>query len=395
MEDISESKKGEALLLRSERLRAVGEMAGGVAHSFNNWLQVATGGIQAALSSVDAKSCPDMAPLLEQVMESTRQAALTVRRLQQCGKARGDSEISQNEVFDLSQAALEAIEMKKLCSKPSSDASKAPAEIATDLAPDCFIMGEQDALIELVVNFLKNAVEATPNGGEVLIKTSASSDQVFLEIRDGGDGIAEKHLEKIFEPFWTTKESHAGIGLTINQGIAQRHGGEIFVESVPGKGTRILAQFPLSKPSTQPATREATADSSRNLSILLIDDHRPVVSILEKGLRKQGHTTYAALSGQDGLYLFEDNNVDVVVCDLGMENMTGWDVSRAIQAVCIEKGIPKPPFIMLTGWAGQLSSAEISRHPDVDRIVEKPITIPQLMSVIHEEVKRFELSPNW
>jgi CheY-like chemotaxis protein len=131
---------------------------------------------------------------------------------------------------------------------------------------------------------------------------------------------------------------------------------------------------------------EKAAD--RTYSLLLIDDECAVVNILGKGLRKRGNTTFIAGSGQEGLAILQQNRVDAVICDLGMEGMSGWDVSGAISSLCVEKDIPRPPFILLTGWAGQITEDELDRHPDVDRIVEKPVTIPALLQMISHEVRK-------
>ena len=124
----------------------------------------------------------------------------------------------------------------------------------------------------------------------------------------------------------------------------------------------------------------------RTLTILLIDDEAAVVGILGKGLAKKGHTIFTAHSGQEGLTIVEENLVDVVVCDLGMEGMNGWEVSREIMTHCVHKDIQKPSFILLTGWGGQISQDESYRNTHVDRIVEKPIKIDKLLEIIQEEV---------
>jgi CheY-like chemotaxis protein len=294
-------------------------------------------------------------------------------------------------VIDLTEIVAESLEIRKLCAPPNLNRAAAPI-VRAEYMDGCYVSGCPDQFTEMTLNFLKNATEACLEGGEMVIRTAHDAKNVTLSVEDTGHGIPENDYEQIFQPFWTTRESHVGIGLTVNQGIAQRCGAVIAVKSESGKGACFSVTFPLAVKKEARVSIYPAADPDRRLSILLIDDDRPVVTILEKGLKKQKQNTYIALSGQDGLDIFEHTEVDCIVCDLAMQGMDGWEVSRAIQAVCMEKGIAKPPFILLTGWAGQLAQGEIARHPDVDRIVEKPVTIPSLLAIIREEVSKSEFA---
>ncbi|MBI5251947.1 MAG: response regulator [Desulfomonile tiedjei] len=123
------------------------------------------------------------------------------------------------------------------------------------------------------------------------------------------------------------------------------------------------------------------------LSILFIDDMKPLVTIMENGLEKLGHRVFSALSGREGLEIFRSNPVDVVLCDLGMEGMDGWEVGEAIRKACEEKGVPKTPFILLTGWGYDQGYQERLVDSGVDAILEKPIEIEKLIEVLGSVVK--------
>lgn len=386
-EDISDQKRAEELLLGCRRLKAVGEMAGGVAYRLNNWLQVASGGAQTALGCLDSDNFTEIGPLLQEISNSTRQASETVGQLQQFA-AEDPASDAEKRIFDLSKASQKAVEICMLCCKPSPDENECRITVQTDFAGDCFINGYEHEITELILNLLKNAYEANSESGTINIRTFHQGEKVYLEVEDHGPGITDEDLESVFQPFWTSKPTNFGLGLTVSEEIVVKHGGSIAVRKAGDKGSVFVVELPCAaEPSCSAGSADKTSTNVR-MKILLIDDSRPVVTILEKALTRMGQKVYTALSGRQGLDLFEENEIDVIVCDLAMEGMNGWDVSRSIQAVCVEKSISKPPFILLTGWAGQLSRTETGRHPDVDRIVEKPITIPKLMEIMLQEVEK-------
>jgi CheY-like chemotaxis protein len=126
------------------------------------------------------------------------------------------------------------------------------------------------------------------------------------------------------------------------------------------------------------------------LNILLIDDMRPLVKIMENGLEKFGQKVLTALSGQEGIEIFLSNPIDVVICDLGMEGMDGWEVGKAIMKACKQKGISKTPFVLLTGWGYDQGYQERRAASGVDVIIEKPIEIPELLEILKNVVAENE-----
>ncbi|MEJ2719470.1 MAG: response regulator [Deltaproteobacteria bacterium] len=120
------------------------------------------------------------------------------------------------------------------------------------------------------------------------------------------------------------------------------------------------------------------------LTILVIDDMQPVLTMIKDGLTAYGQNVLIALSGEDGLKTFENNQVDLVISDLGMPGMNGWEVGRAIKAYCEKRAIPKTPFILLTGWGGQIHEEKKIVRSGVDGLVEKPIDIPELLGTVRK-----------
>jgi CheY-like chemotaxis protein len=240
----------------------------------------------------------------------------------------------------------------------------------------------------MAFNILKNAVEALPKGGKIKIRSGLKNDQVILTVQDNGIGIRIQDIKHITVAFWTSKDAHAGIGLSFSCGIIRQHGGTMGVKRMKPRGTIFTVRLPWVRDPSEKRKALAKEASERGFRVLLIDDDEPVIRIFEKGLRVMGQTTYSALSGQQGVNIFKELEVDAVVCDLAMTGVNGWEVARAMNDHCIARGVPRPPFIMLTGWAGQLAEEEIQAHNEVDRIVQKPINVPALLEIIADEVGR-------
>lgn len=388
LEDIADFKRTQDLLLKSERFKAVSNLTGGVANSFNNLLQLVANGAREALDALEKGNLDEIRPLLQEVVDSTRQSAQTLRRLRQFARVQSDTAAFRWKVFDMCDAVRQGIEISKVADRIVPDGADKGIAVKKDFSGGCYVEGEPGELSEVVANLLKNAEEAMPEGGVITVRISREEDRVILRVKDEGPGIPKNHLEQMFEPFWTSKESHAGLGLAVNLGIVRRHGGRMFVKTKKGKGSTFVVSLPRAKmvsPKEEPGGPRRLP--GLNFSILLVDDDAMFLKIMEEGLEMLGQRVFACASGKDALEVLEENEIDAVVCDLVMEGMSGWDVSKAVQAVCVEKGIPKPPFILLTGYARQLTDNEIFSYPGVNRILEKPAAFPKLLEVIREEIQ--------
>jgi two-component system cell cycle sensor histidine kinase/response regulator CckA len=387
IEDISEHKRANGLILRSERLKALIEMAGGVANTFNNTLQALTADAQIALDCLESRQFAELGPLLGQIRDNTHQAAQTIRRLQQFARVQSAIGVSKGKILDTSAAVQEGIEKSKLWWKNNPESKGRDIVLESDLGQGCFIEGENEEVIEVVFNIIKNAVEAQPGGGTIRVKTTVEHDQVVVQVQDEGIGIPKKQLGKIFEPFWTTKATHAGMGLSVCTGIIRRHHGSVAVTSKEGRGTIVTVRLPLAeKTETEPPTA-APSLTRLNYRFLIIDENVASLKSLEKGLKTLGQTTFTARSGAEGVRIFGNNDVDAVVCDLSLKGMNGWEVSKNIDSLCSEKGIRNPRFVILTASGEQLSEDEILAHPEVNRVLEKPVDPGQLVEIIGQDTE--------
>jgi signal transduction histidine kinase/ActR/RegA family two-component response regulator len=383
-EETSQEKKSEAILIKSERYKAVAKMVEGLTNVFQESIHSMTFLSNQALDKLRNSEAETALQLMKRVNRFGNQSTQALRQLQLFTRPRSDIETTLLNVMDLSDIVREAVERLGIQLKAKRGANPNKPVVDLNLEPGCYVESIHDEILEVLINFLNNAKEACAQGGTIVVETQIQGDSVIMRVQDNGEGFEQENIERMIEPFWTTKEGHSGLGLAVNFAIVKRHGGKMGVKRLKPRGASFSAKFPLAKklPTEKPAAE--TSELAGKLRLLLIDDDQPIVETLEKGLSKLGNTVYIAYSGKQGLDLFEQHKVDAIVCDLAMEGMNGWEVSKAVFASCLERNIPKPPFIMLTGWGGQLAREERVYHPDVDKILEKPITILKLLEVVDE-----------
>ena len=389
LRDISSRKRAEELLLQSERLTAVGELASGVAHNFNNILQVTMGIAGLAVINLESGNLDKVRTYLNRILESSRLGAETVRRLQDFARIRTERTIDAQEVFDLSETVERALEIGQTWWDGNPEKALTTIVVSKDLDKECFVRGHENELFEVVINLVKNAAEALPGGGEIRISTNVEKGKVILRVKDNGVGIPKEHLAKVFEPFWTTKgHKGTGMGLASSLGIVTRYQGQIHLHSESGNGTAVTVKLPLGRSSGHAMEGYITCDLPPELRILAVDDTELVVTMLQEGLAEFGHEVHVAFSGPEALETFRRHPIDVVVCDLAMPGMSGWQVAKALEQICREKNKARAPFILLTGWGGQLGQERRIIEAGVDAVVGKPVDIEALMHVMEDVLQR-------
>ena len=303
-------------------------------------------------------------------------------------------------IFDLSKTvAAGAMLCDSLWTNGKDETIRTTVDL--DLADGCLIRGDETELFEVFVNLIKNSAEALPHGGTIRIKTYVQEDHVIMEVTDNGVGIPPEHLPKVFEPFWTTNgrvgwtnANGRGMGLAACHGIVSRHEGEITVQSELGKGTSFVVKLPLEREHGGRGTSKALEAGDLSLRILLVDDERDVVLLLKESLSMCGQTVFTAFSGRESLDFLRKTEVDVVICDLAMPEMNGWEVGREVRALCAAKGIRRPLFLLLTGWGNAVAPEERGDKWGVDSIVRKPMDAPSLLAKIGDLTKRPSTTPH-
>lgn len=246
--DITERRKAEELQLQSERLKAVADLASGVSHNFNNLLQIIMGGTQLIRMNIELGNLEDVAETLDQIMESCAFGTETVKRLQSYANVRRETNELATEVFDLSEVVNQSVEMTKTWWKIKPAAKGIRIRLHKKLTEGCRVKGQKSELFEIVVNLIKNAAEALPGDGDIFVETCQDIHQVILTVRDTGTGIKEKDMERLFTPFFTTKQgTGTGLGLAASRRIIADHNGRILVDSVEGQGCTFTVFLPLAE----------------------------------------------------------------------------------------------------------------------------------------------------
>jgi CheY-like chemotaxis protein len=358
-----------------------------VAHNFNNLLQIIMSSAQSGLRSVIDSNESRARECLRHVLETSKHGGETVKRLQEFARVRRQGPMDEGEVFDISSTVQQAVEMSRLWLGSGPAPEDVTIEIKTSLAPGCLVKGRENEIFEVALNLVKNSAEALTRGGLIKVKTYWSNDDCFLEVSDNGVGIAEAFIPKIFDPFWTTKGIRGtGMGLASSYGIVYRHHGSIHVDSKPGEGSVFTVKLPRALEEVSKPQAMQTPDIGKRLTLLVIEDVPDILALIGEGLDEAGRRPLLASSGERGLEIFKTEAVDAVICDLGMEGLTGWDVGREIMRINKELNRPKTPFILLTGWAAQIKGKEPLKSAGVDRVLEKPVLMDKLLEVINDLV---------
>jgi len=392
-----ELQRAQDELIQSEKLRALGQLAAGVAHDLNNILAAVLGQAQLLRLRIPDRGVQEALATLE---NAATDGAHIVRRLQDFARRRARSELAP---MDLAAAVQEALEITRPRWRDEPQRRGHVIAITTALEGLPAILGHPAEVREAVTNLILNAVDAMPRGGTLTFSgrrapretgrdqgpapaqgtpasgpAAAGDEWVELTIADTGTGMSEEVRGRIFEPFFTTKGVRgSGLGLSVVYGIMERHGGQIALETALGQGTRVTLRFQAAA-SPVPTPRTETAAASTPLRVLLVDDDPAVRQTVGSLLRTIGHQTVEADGGAAGILRLGESAVDLVVTDLGMPEVTGWDVARAAKA-----HDPRLPVILLTGWGDQIVP-DSSRRGLVDRILGKPFRLEELRRAIAE-----------
>ncbi len=386
-EDITDRKRLEELQLQTARFRAVADLAGGVAHNFNNLLQIVIGHLGLALMDLETGDYAEVKEALERVLKSSKLAAGTVRRLQSYAGIRDRGQVPKEEVVDLSAVVRQSVEMSETWWKTAPTKKGREGSLNVRLQDGCLVRGEKNDLFDVAVSLIKNAAEASCYDGDIDVETCIDGDHVVLRVRDAGLGITEENLKKVFNPFFTTKaEVGAGLSLASSRTTVDAHGGQILVESEEGKGTTFTVLLPFVGQEPDPPRSRKRTVTGRHVTVLAIDDEEAMLDLLKSALTRHNYGVLTALSGKEGLDIFNEVPVDLVICDLGMPGVSGWEVGERIRATCLERGIEKAPFILLTGWSGQETEVKKIAESGVDVLMDKPLNIKAILDAVGELV---------
>ncbi|MEM8961642.1 MAG: ATP-binding protein [Acidobacteriota bacterium] len=373
---LGELRTVQAQALRQERLRALGQMASGVAHDFNNALSPVTGYSGLLLAHPDLLDQPDKTlEYLRLIHTAGSDAAQVVKRLRAFYLPHDPQDVMP--AVDLGTVVRDAADLAR--PRWGAQARHEGARIELDLALDPNlppVAGSATALRELLLNLIFNAVDAMPTGGQLRLATSREGELARLEVADDGIGMDAATQRQCIEPFFTTKgERGSGLGLAMVQQIVERHDGAFELDSAPNAGTRIIVRLPFAVHDEAPPPLDDTPRPTQ-LRILVVDDEPPVRRVVERLLVADGHDVRVAGDAVTAHRLFTQGDpVDLVILDQAMPDTQGQQL--ATELVALE---PSVPIILLTGFGDLLYE---DRPPTaITRVVSKPVDLATLRVAI-------------
>jgi PAS domain S-box-containing protein len=375
--DMTAQRELESQMHQSEKLTALGQVAGGIAHDFNNLLQAILGYSQ--LMGKNMEKADVVRRGLAVIETAAAGGAETVRRIQKFARLRPDEPFVS---VELNQVIQDAVAITRPRWEERVAKGGVPLRLDLRLTPLPNVMGRPSELNEVITNLILNAIDAMPEGGTLGLYTRPEGDEhVVLTVTDTGGGMPEHVRKRIFDPFFTTKgEAGTGLGLSVSYSIVQRHSGEMRVESTPGRGTTFTIVLPVGAAEGALAPNgPAVGVGTRSGRILLVDNELPVMTILAEMLTEAGHHVLPVGSGAEAMRVFVPRGFDLVMTNLGMTGMTGWDVAERVRA-----DDPKVPVIFITGWGLQEEDRARCRALGVIRVLFKPVRPAELHAAVQE-----------
>ena len=388
-----ELRRTQHVVVQQERLRALGQMASGVAHDVNNALSPIV-----AYSELLLSTLPDLPEVSKHYLQTINQAggdiAQIVARMREFYRRRSDEE--QLTQVNINKVIEEVIELTRPRWRDLSQRQGISINVQCELEPEPSLLhSDAGELREALINLVFNAVDAMPQGGTITFVTrsisgpvseesGASERQLHVEVKDNGIGMDEKTRQHCLEPFFSTKAQRGGtgLGLAMVYGMVQRHDGIIEIDSAPGRGTCVRLIFPIQeKPPQTVRGTSPQVKPKRSLHILCIDDDAQVRQLLDDCLTHFNHRVMVASGGEHGMELFrtamlKNQPYEVVITDLGMPKMDGHQVARTIKAES-----PNTPIIMMTGW-GTIMREEGETASEVDAVIGKPPRMQELNDLL-------------
>ncbi len=366
-----------------EKLSALGELASGVAHDFNNTLAGILGRAQLLERTNDLEKIKHG---LDIIIKTAEDGARTVKRIQDFARQRRDHDF---ELVSIDQILMDASEITRPRWKNCAEASNIHITLELQIGSNAMLMGDDSELREVLVNMVFNAIDAMPEGGTLTLSSRTEAQSVIVKIIDTGVGMYPEVRSRIFDPFFTTKgKAGLGLGLAVSFGIIRRHGGTIEVESQYGRGTEFCITLPVAKiaekianesENTAPALREEMplkTNTQMPTRLLVVDDEEFVRELLRDILEGENCDICLAESGSEALSLFKEMEFDGVFTDVGMPGMSGWELAREIRQT--DKQIP---IAVITGWGEAVASHE-QKAAGVNWVVAKPFTADRIAELV-------------
>ncbi|MGY6634044.1 MAG: ATP-binding protein [Alkalilacustris sp.] len=393
--DATELKSLEAQIVQSQKMQAIGQLAGGVAHDFNNLLTAISGHCDLLMLRHD-RGDPDYGDLV-QIHQNANRAASLVRQL----LAFSRKQTLRPEVLDLRDTMAD---LTHLLGRLVGERIALVLDHASDLK---MVRADRRQIEQVIMNLVVNSRDAMPDGGEIRIATRnrtltenmsrdravvPAGDYVVVRVTDQGSGIPPEHMVKIFEPFFTTKRAGegTGLGLSTAYGIVKQTGGFIFVDSAPGEGTVFTLMLPVCEATTEvepavapEAVAEAAGERDCEGVVLLVEDEAPVRAFAARALRMRGHTVIEADSAEEALRRLEDPDlrVDLFLTDVVMPGLDGptWVRQALTQR-------PSARVVFMSGYAEEALETGRTAIPNAV-FLPKPFSLSELTATVQAQLR--------
>ncbi len=385
-ETLSQLRDAQNHLITQERLSALGSMTAGIAHDFNNVLSLILGYSEMLMRSLQRPDGARMAtPLLGTIITAAQDAAKMFNRLREFYRPADAGKSLQ--LMSLNELVEQAVALTRPRWHGQALGHGVTIDVSCDLTADLpDLLADAAELREMLTNLIFNAVDAMPEGGKIVVRTSldeetAGERALVLEVADTGVGMSEETRRRCLEPFFTTKGTRGtGLGLAMVYGTVQRHGGSIALHSALGAGTRFVLRLPLRQPVAEVVVALDDTDDRGSHRILVVDDQAVLCEILVEYLTGDGHEVETALDGYEALEKFRaasacGHGYNLLITDRAMPGMSGEHLATGVKAM-----EPGTRVVLLTGYAAIGSTSECP--PCIDMIVDKPVTRDALRQAV-------------
>ncbi|WP_411705289.1 response regulator [Edaphovirga cremea] len=394
---IAEQERIREQFSQIEKLSALGELASGVAHDFNNTLAGILGRAQLIQRTNDPEK---IMRGLNIIIKTAEDGAKTVKRIQDFARQRRDHDF---EPVSIDQILLDVSEITRPRWKDRAEASNIQISLDLQIRSKAKVMGDESELREVLVNMVFNAVDAMPDGGQLTLAAYDIDESVVIMVADTGSGMAPEVKSRIFDPFFTTKgKAGMGLGLAVSFGIIRRHEGSVKVDSEVNMGTKFMISLPKAEvteeanlPEVELAKAQPVETNSANTprvfsenqpKILVVDDEEPVRELLRDLLEHDGCRVYLAPGSREALGLLEVHQFDGIFTDVGMPGMSGWELAHAIR-----QRNTTIPIAVVTGWGEAVGSDE-QKEAGVDWVIAKPFHAEKISEIAREITRQREVA---
>ena len=362
---------------RIARSEVISKVAGGVVHNFNNILSVLLGRVELMLGQVDGGRLDpiQLRKGLVSIQKAALDAAELLTRLRDLARPPQDVPFS---TFDLNAAVAEAIDFIQPHLMTVAQGMGITVRLTPRLAPPpVLVSGQSSALREVLVNLILNAIEAMPQGGDLGIETRRDGPWVKLQVSDTGIGMTEEVRDQVFRPFFTTKSAGStGLGLSSAKDLVTGHGGSISVASTPGRGCTFTIALPSAESRPGPVDAAAEPALPPGLQVLVVDDQRDFGDILREFLGAKGCSVTIVRSGRAALEALERHRFDLVLTDLLLPEVSGWEIARVAKRRSLD--------IRVILMSGNIVAEDLWSEASVDACLKKPIDLNRLLGVMAE-----------